>query len=71
MARIQGVVKVEYVITKTGDVRDLHVVSGDPLLVPAAIAAVTQWRIAPCRVPGMSERVETRTREDISFTLNQ
>jgi TonB family protein len=71
MARIQGVVKVEYVITKTGDVRDLHVVSGDPLLVPAAIAAVTQWRFASCRVPGTTEPVERRTQSDISFTLNQ
>jgi TonB family protein len=71
VARIQGVVKVAFVITKTGEVRDLHVLSGDPMLVPAAIAAVTQWRFAPCRVPGMSEPVETRTKEDISFTLNQ
>jgi TonB family protein len=71
MARVQGVVKVAYVITKTGEVRDLHVVSGDPVLVPAAIAAVTQWRFATCRVPGMSEPVEIRTQSDISFTLNQ
>lgn len=71
MARIQGVVKVDYVITRTGGVRDLHIVSGDPVLVPAAIAAVTQWRFAPCRVPGMSEPVERRTQSDISFTLNQ
>jgi TonB family protein len=71
MARIQGAVKIAYVITKTGEVRDLHVVSGDPVLVPAAIAAVTQWRFAPCRVPRMSEPVERRTQSDISFTLNQ
>jgi TonB family protein len=71
MARIQGVVKVAYVITKTGEVRDVHVVSGDPVLVPAAIAAVTQWRFAARRIPGMSEPVETRTQSDISFTLSQ
>jgi TonB family protein len=71
VARIQGVVKVEYVITKTGEVRDLHVLFGDPELVPAAIAAVTQWRFAPCRIPGTSEPLERRTQSDISFTLNQ
>jgi TonB family protein len=71
MARIQGVVKAAYVITKTGEVRDLHVVSGDPALVPAAIAAVTQWRFAPCQAPGMSEPVEIRTQSNISFTLSQ
>lgn len=71
MARIQGVVKVAYVITQNGEVRDLHVVSGDPVLVPAALAAVTQWRFAPCRLPDMSEPVEGRTQSDISFTLDQ
>jgi TonB family protein len=69
-ARIQGVVKVEYVITKTGDVRDLRVVSGDPALVPSAIAAVTEWRFAPCRVSG-PEPIEVKLQSDISFTLSQ
>jgi TonB family protein len=69
-ARIQGVVKVEYVIAKTGEVRDMLVVSGDPALVPAAIAALTEWRFALCRVDG-SEPVERRSRSTISFTLNQ
>ena len=71
MARIQGVVKVAFVITKQGEVRDLHIVSGDPVLVPAAIFAVAQWRFAPCRVSGMSEPVETKSQEDVSFRLNQ
>src|SRR5258708_30925341 len=70
MAHIQGVVKVEYVITKTGEIRDLHVLSGDPVLVPPAIAAVTEWRFAPCRVNG-SEPIEVRSQSNISFTLNQ
>jgi protein TonB len=70
MAHLQGVVKVEYVITKTGEVRDLHVLSGDPVLAPAAIAAVTEWRFAPCRVNG-SEPIEVRSQSNISFTLNQ
>jgi len=69
-ARIQGVVKVEYLITKTGEVTDLYVISGDPVLVPAAIAAVTRWRFAPCRVDG-SEPGEVKSQSDISFTLNQ
>jgi TonB family protein len=69
-ARIQGVVKVDYVVTKSGEVRDLHVESGDPVLVPAAIAAVTEWRFAPCRVNGL-EPIEVKLQSDISFTLNQ
>jgi outer membrane biosynthesis protein TonB len=70
MARIQGDVKVDYITTKTGEVRDLHVVSGDPVLVPATIAAVTEWRFAPCRVFG-SEPIEVKLQSVISFTLNQ
>jgi periplasmic protein TonB len=70
VARIQGVVKVEYVISETGEVRNLRVVSGDPVLVPAALAAVTKWRFAPCRVDG-SEPVERRSQSDIPFTLSQ
>ena len=70
-ARVQGVVRVAYSITKTGEVSDVHVVSGDLRLVPAALAALAKWRFAPCRPPGMREAVEVRTESDLSFTLNQ
>jgi len=69
-ARIHGVVIVDYVIAKTGEVRDLHVVSGDPVLIPAAIAAAKLWRYAPCR-PIDSEPVEVKLRSNIPFTLSQ
>src|SRR5206468_6225801 len=66
-ARIQGVVKFRILITKTGDVGEVNLVSGEPLLVPAAIKAVKQFRYAPCRIEG--EPVEVKTQIDISFTL--
>ena len=69
-AHIQCVVKVEYVITKTGEVRDLHAISGNPVLIPAAIAAATKWRFAPCRLFG-SEPIELKSQSDIQFTLAQ
>ena len=69
-AHIQGVVKVEYVITKTGEVKDLHVVSGNAVLVPAAIAAARTWHFAPCRAAG-SEPIEVKSQSDISFTQSQ
>ena len=69
-AHIQGVVKLNIVITKTGEVGELHIVSGEPVLVPAAIAAVKQWRYAPCRVDG-SEPIAIKTQVDVPFTLNQ
>lgn len=39
-AHIEGVVKVQFIITKTGEVAELQVLSGDPVLVRAAIEAV-------------------------------
>jgi TonB family protein len=46
-ARIQGVVRFQVVITETGDVADLRLVSGHPLLIQAAKDAVRQWRFKP------------------------
>ena len=67
-AHIKGVVKVQFIITKTGEVAELQV--GDPVLVPAAIEAVEKWRFAPCRLDG-SEPVEIKTESLVSFTLHQ
>ena len=62
--------KVEYRITKGGEVRELHVLYGDPALAPAAIAAVSEWRYAPCRIDG-SDPIEVKTVSDVAFSLNQ
>ena len=44
---IQGTVKLHVLIQTDGRVKILNVVSGDPLLVPAAEKAVLQWRYTP------------------------
>jgi TonB family protein len=66
---IEGVVKLNIVVTKTGEVAELHAVSGNPILVPAAIAGVKRWRYAPCRLNG--EPIEIKTQVDVPFTLSQ
>jgi TonB family protein len=43
-ARIQGTVVLRIAIDKEGAVRDPQIVSGHPMLSPAAIEAVKQWR---------------------------
>jgi len=58
-ARIQGVVLLTALIDKEGKVQRLQVVSGHPLLVPAAIEAVKQWRYKPYLVSGQPVEVET------------
>jgi TonB family protein len=46
-ARIQGTVVLGIVINKDGEVRNVQLVSGHPMLAPAAIEAVKQWRYRP------------------------
>jgi protein TonB len=58
-ARIQGVVVMTALIDKGGNVQHLQVVSGHPLLAPAAIEAVKQWRYKPFLLSGQPVEVET------------
>ncbi|HEV2494709.1 MAG TPA: energy transducer TonB [Terriglobia bacterium] len=67
MARIQGTVRLEAVISKDGTIQDLKVVSGHPLLVKAALEAVQRWRYQPTLLNG--EPVEVVTEIDVNFTL--
>ena len=68
-ARIQGVVRLNAIISKDGTIQNLSVISGHPLLVPAAMEAVKQWRYAPTLLNG--EPVEVVTQIDVNFTLSQ
>jgi protein TonB len=59
-ARIQGTVVLNAVIGKNGDVEELTLVSGHPMLAPAAIAAVKQWKYKPYLLQGEPVKVETQ-----------
>ena len=66
-ARIQGVVKLNATIAKDGTVQRLEVMSGHPLLIPAALDAVKQWVYQPTLLNG--QPVEIQTEIDVNFTL--
>jgi periplasmic protein TonB len=68
-ARVQGTVKFEAVIAKDGSIQNLHLISGPPLLVQAAMQAVQQWQYRPTLLNG--EPVEVITTIDVNFTLSQ
>lgn len=68
-ARIQGAVKFTGIIGTDGTIQDLKVVSGHPLLVPAALAAVKQWVYQPTLLNG--EPVQVITEITVNFTLSQ
>jgi protein TonB len=53
-ARIEGDVVLDAVIDEHGNVVKAHVVSGPGLLVPAALAAVEQWKYAPTYLNGVA-----------------
>jgi protein TonB len=67
VARIQGVVRLEAIISRDGTVQDLKVLSGHPLLVKSALEAVQRWRYQPTLLNG--EPVEIITEIDVNFSL--
>src|ERR1700731_4918562 len=66
-ARIQGTVVLHAVISKDGAIENLTLVSGHPMLAPAAIDAVKQWKYKPYLLNG--EPVEVDTEVQVNFTL--
>jgi len=66
-ANIQGTVRMKAVILKDGSVDHLEAVSGHPLLLPAALDSVKQWRYRPTLQNG--EPVEVATTIDLHFRL--
>jgi TonB family protein len=66
-ARIQGTVVLRIVIDKEGAVRDPRIVSGHPMLSPAAIEAVKQWRYG--RYTSDDKPVEVETIVRVNFKM--
>lgn len=62
---VQGIVTVHFVIDKTGHVKHVTVVQGDPALRQAAVDAVSQWRYKPATLGGIA--VETDAFVNIQF----
>lgn len=67
-ARIQGTVRMQAVIATDGTIQELKVLSGHPLLVPAATQAVKHWRFQPTLLNG--EAVEVLTEIDVKFVFS-
>ncbi len=67
-ARIQGQVVLQAEISKDGTIQNLQLISGHPMLVPAAIEAVKQWRYKPYLLNGEPVAVETQV--VVNFSLS-
>jgi protein TonB len=66
-ARIQGTVILQAEISKDGSIQKLQLISGHPMLAPAALEAVKQWKYKPYLLNG--EPVEVETQVQVNFTL--
>jgi TonB family protein len=67
-AHVQGTVILDADISKDGTVEALRVISGHPMLIPAALDAVKQWRYKPYVVQG--EPVPVNTDVIVNFALS-
>ena len=68
---IQGWVKVEFIITESGTVKDPRVIDAKPPRVfnREAIRAILKWKFKPRVVDGIA--VERRATQVIDFTLDE
>jgi protein TonB len=66
--RVEGTVVLQAVISKTGTIENLRVVSGPAMLQQSAIDAVKQWRYRPYMLDG--EPVEVETTINVVFSLS-
>ena len=62
-----SLLRMQAIIDKDGNIKDLQLISRHPMLVPSAIAAVKQWRYKPYLLNGNAVGVETTI--TVIFTL--
>jgi len=67
-AGISGKVRLKAIISTDGSVEQLSVLGGHPFLIPAAVAAVKQWRYRPTLLNGKAVQVATDI--EVNFILN-
>ncbi len=66
--KVQGAVVLQALISKTGSIQDIQVLSGPAILSAAAREAVQQWRFKPYLQSGRP--VETEARITVNFTIS-
>lgn len=66
-ARVAGIVVIEAVIDEHGNVTGMRVISGDPLLIPAALSALSKRKYEPTILDGEPTPLDLRV--EIAFHL--
>jgi periplasmic protein TonB len=65
--RREGTVELHAIIATDGTIQSLEVISGDPLFVQSALAAVREWRYRPTILNG--QPIEVDTQITVIYTL--
>jgi protein TonB len=69
-AHVQGAVILHAMISKTGTIEDLKVVSGPQMLSGAAVDAVKRWKYKPYLLNGEPTEVDTTITVNFTFGAN-
>ncbi len=67
-AHLSGVVIIEAVIDEHGSVTGMRVISGHPVLIPAAMSAVSKRRYEPTVLDGQPTPIDLRVEVSFSFS---
>ena len=68
MSRISGVVIIEAIIDENGNVKGMRAISGHPILIPAALSAVSKRRYEPTVLDGQPTPIDLRVEVSFSFS---
>lgn len=68
--QLQGQVMVKMLVSETGDVEQVDVISGDPILAKAAVEAAKQWKFKPFIRHGKPTEVSAKWPFDFAFSGN-
>ena len=66
---VQGTVLIKALISPDGRIEQAQVVSGSPLLSPAALEAIRQWKYRPYILNGGA--IEVQTQITVNFALER
>ena len=70
-ARVEGIVVLEGTINVKGKIENIHVISGHPMLLEAAIKAVEKWKYRPAKLNGqlIPQPVEVKVRFRLDYPV--
>jgi protein TonB len=67
LSHVSGEVFIDAIINEHGNVTGMRALSGPPLLIPAALAAVAKWKYEPTVLNGVPTPVELKVEVDFNI----